>query len=335
MNIAIDVGFGFTKAAAPDGRRCCFPSVVAPAAGQGDLAGLTGGQPFRHRLNLQRAEYDPENWLVGDAALVAGGARTWDTEASHRADYDTLTLAALALLGARGQVQLAVGLPLAVWLQKPERRALRERLLGLGAWIGVDGDDARYVEVSACRVYPQAVGAYFAALAQDVALAGRYVGVVDIGYRTTDCVLFIPADDGVSAPDEQLSGSFDAGVGQAEDLVVKALEREVGGFVEPSIVLRSLHCTGSLSVAGSERDLRPAYEEACHQVAGIIKAHILHLWPDRILKLLHAVLLAGGGGAALEPHLGLPSLRLVRDAMYANADGFLRMACNSVHSQVQ
>ena len=65
QQVAVDVGYGFTKAVNDGGGRCCFPSVAAPVRGSGDLAALTGGGSLRHRVDLQRSGADAEAVLVG------------------------------------------------------------------------------------------------------------------------------------------------------------------------------------------------------------------------------------------------------------------------------
>ena len=81
---------------------------------------------------------------------------------------------------------------------------------------------------------------------------------------------------------------------------------------------------GHLTVRGQSLDLRPAYRETLQSLAGRVATELQRAWGDH-LDYLAALLVAGGGGAEIAPHLGLPGVRVVGDAMYANAAGFLQM----------
>ena len=324
QQVAVDVGYGYTKALSDAGGRCCFPSVLAPVHGSAELAGALGGEAPRHRVSIQRPGGGEELW-AGRAGLAAGGRRSWNTGAASRPDYDALILAAVALVGAEGLVDLTAGLPVSVWQQPAERRALRERLRGLGAWVSADGGEARYVEVAACRVLPQALGAYVAALHAEPALSRGSYGICDIGWRTTDLALLLPDEEGFPVPDDLRSGSVDVGVGLAYDAVRQALERETGALVDEAVVLEALERDGRLKVRGAEHDLRGPFAEALATVAERVEAATRRLWSDR-LEFLDALLVAGGGGVALLPFLHLPGARPVPGGVFANAEGFLRHA---------
>ncbi len=328
MRVAIDVGYGFTKALSGNGGRSIFPSAVITARGSGDLAAALGGGSQKHRLSVQGStDLHPREYLVGAAALTAGASRSWDTSGSGRDDYLLLVLSALGAVGAEGPIDLALGLPLSVYLQRDERRALRDRVAGLSAWVSWDGRDARRVEIASVKVLPQAAGAYYQALAQDgPRLAGQMAGVVDIGYHTTDYMLMSPGDGGTSVPDEARSDSLDAGMSQVIDAVRAYVSAQTGVAFSPpeGMVETTLSNGGHLTVRGRDLDLHPAYEAALRDLAGRVEAEMQRAWGDRI-DYLAALLVAGGGGAAAAPHLRLPGLRVMADPAFANAAGFLEM----------
>lgn len=265
--------------------------------------------------------------MVGEATLNAGAARTWATEASARAGYDLLVLTAAALVEAEGDVDLALGLPLGVWIRgKPERKALRSRLEGFGAWISVDGAPARHIEIRSVRVYPQSLGAYLAVMqgSEGWRLVGRPVGVIDIGYRTCDYLLVTPRG-GAPAPDEERSGSVDLGIGQAYDAVRETLASQTGGLPPPeSLVEEGIAGSGTLHYRGSEIALRPLWDVACRKLAGEVEAVIRRVWADRV-DYLAAIVLAGGGAEAVREYLSLPAVFPVPEAIWANAVGFLTL----------
>lgn len=327
MHMGIDVGYGFVKGVSGSGGRCCFPSVVTAARTGGDIIAALGGRAPRHRVELERVSGGPESWWVGQAAVAAGGKRSWEMAASQRRGYDVLVLAALALLGASGPVAVGVGLPLALYAQKQERRTLRRRLEGLGAWVSVDAEPARYIEVAAAEVLPQSAGAYYAALLAPGGdrLARAPVGVIDVGYRTTDYLLLEPQEDGGVAPDETRSGSVDLGIGQVYDAVRSDLTADLGMLVPDEVVERALNQGGLLYVHGQEKNIGERFTAATRDLAERVEAEVRRVWAQR-LDFVAAALLAGGGGAALAEHLTLPAVSVVSEPLHANAIGFARMA---------
>jgi len=328
MQVAIDVGYGFTKALSDRRGRSIFPSAVTSARGTGDLAAALGGGSAQGHLRVQRSGLQADEYLVGQAALSAGAARSWSADGDGREDYPLLVLAALAAVGAEGPVDLALGLPLSVYLSREQRKALRDRIAGIAAWVSLDGHDARHVQASYVRVLPQAVGAYYAALLgpDGARLAGQGVGVVDVGYHTTDYLLMVPGDSGASMPDEARSGSIDAGMSQVVDTVRQHVSGATGTpFAAPEgLIEGALRNTGHITVRGEVVDLRPAYTEALQDLAGRIEAEIQRAWGQRI-DYLAATLLAGGGGTAVTQHLRLQGAQIVTDPVFANAAGFLAM----------
>lgn len=335
--VGVDVGYGFVKAVAADtGARVVYPSACLPARASGELARVLGGRGLEHRVSMMRdGQAAAEEWLVGDAALAAGASRTWDTEAKRRAGYEVLLLSALALTAGAAEesetgVCAVLGLPLGTWLRREERRALVHGLTGVGAWVSLGVSPVQRYKVQQVRVLPQGVGAYVAALRAPGGdrLAGRPVGVLDVGYRTTDYLLLLPGSEGVSVPSEERSGSVDVGIGQAVDAVRQEVARMVGLLPPEGLVDRALRGGGVMYLRGEELDLRPSYMTACRELAARVGAAVQRAWGEQ-LDYLAAVLLSGGGGAALASYLTLPAICLVpsaEEAIWANAVGFSLLA---------
>ncbi len=330
MIIGVDTGYGFTKFATAGGRRGSLPSVVAPAPrGNGDLAKSMGTKALKHRISVQTDGADKtEEYLVGQAALTIGASRTWDVSGASRADYTLLVLTALALAQADDDVTLGLGLPLAVYLDRDERKALRNRVKGLKARVKVDNKEARDVAVTSVRVFPQAIGAYFDVIssAEGSRLVGQAAVVLDVGYKTSDYLLLTPTPEGISVPDESRSGSVGVGMGNAIDAVRAIVAQQTGMATPPSEsrIEIALANGGSIEVHGKKVDVRQPYETALQSTASKIESELRRVLGDAI-DYLATVLVAGGGGQAIKPYLHLPSVQLADDPIYANAKGFAEM----------
>lgn len=322
--MAMDTGFGFTKAVREDGRRVCFPSAVMARSGSGALSGVIGGGGAGYGVRLEQYG-ETRRVLVGEAALGLGAVRSWDTQAAARTDYEVLTLSALALLGVQGACSLAVGLPLGLYAVTGDRTALRDRLEGLEAKVTVEGREPVSVAVGRVTVLPQAAGAYYAALLVDRSIGTRPCGVLDIGFRTSDALLMLPV--GRSAqPDEMRSVSFDQGIGGTFEAVARAVSEETGTMIPAGAVERAANGDGRLAVRGREVDVAERLAVVQRELAEGIAAQLRRLW-GADLDLLGALVVAGGGGRALLSHLrGLtPAVRLASEPLYANAEGFLAL----------
>ncbi len=320
MVVAVDVGYGYVKAAGAEGRRVSWPTTLRRRAPGGGYAAL--GQAAGRRVRVQRPGAEPAEYQAGEA-----GRRAWAADAADRAGYDVQVLAAAAALGAAGDTDVLLGLPLALWVQQPQRRALRDALEGIEATVAVNGGPEARISIRSVRVLPQGAGAFQWALRQDPSLARRPVGLIDVGYRTTDYLVMRRVATGL-APDEASCGSADLGAGQVYERVRAALSEEAAVLVPEGAVEDAIgNYGGQMFLRGREVDTGAQVEEATRTLAAEVTEEIRRAWGDR-LPLLGAVLLSGGGGEAVAPFLRdlHPLARPMPDALWANALGFLAMA---------
>jgi len=191
MTVAVDLGFGNTKAVA-DGKAALLPSVVAVPAGDLGLAGM-GMKVTRKAL---RVTFDRGDFYVGP------GARSWghvvenlDFSRLASPEAEALLYAVLADLVPDGaSVRLVLGLPVPLLrdeaVARPALEALRARLVREHRF-ALDGRP-RSFRVVAIKAAAQPVGAW-----ADWALdeGGRWanpqarsalVGILDIGFNTLD-----------------------------------------------------------------------------------------------------------------------------------------------------
>ncbi|ACX52470.1 hypothetical protein Adeg_1368 [Ammonifex degensii KC4] len=326
MRVAVDVGYGFTKAVSGSGGRACFPSVAAPH--RGDVLGVAevvGIGRVGHRVSVRYLDARREEHLVGEAAresfLASGFLGAEKPENLH----NLLLLAGVYLVGggSTGQfpepLELAVGLPLAFY--RSQGKALRERLLRLKAWVSVDGGEERCVSFSRVLVLPQGVGVVFH---QGLPEGRGYAGVLDIGEYTTDYLL---VDLETGKPLAEACGSVQAGCHLVGHVVSVAWLQATGEPLPPRLlpgVLKDLAEGGRTVFRGRELDLSLAYRTALEQAAETIARQVLSVWKD-LTSRLAVTYLAGGGSLLLGDALAgrFPNPVLVSDPVFANALAYL------------
>jgi len=320
--VAVDVGYGYTKAVAADGARVSFPSVVAPAPAD-IFGGLYNGGPG-HRVRIRRADGQAAEWLVGEAA--ARSAAAIHTLSRHKPQemHDLLILAAAYLVGAGaprpggGQVDLAVGLPLAYY--KSQRDALAARLRGLAAWVSADGGEERYVSAGRVLVLPQGAGAAAACRAM---FPDGLAGVVDVGQYTTDYLLLDIDGPKKTVPVLEACGSTEAGVYLIHRAVSDAFRAVAGAPLPLGMIERALR-DGHVIYEDRPLDLSAAVGKAMRDTAQTISQRVLAAWGPQA-SFVRATLLVGGGAALLCDRLAacLPQVIVPDDPVTANAWGFL------------
>lgn len=328
--MGVDVGYGYCKAVTSGGRKVVFPSLVAPDEGRRSF-GLLGSAvgKLNHQVKLAGPRVRG-SFAVGEAAMRKDMAvRAWDLK-EQVAHQNTLVLlfTACALLGGSGDVELGVGLPLEVFVSARER--VKPWVEGASCQVTVGDRPAVALTFRRVSVFPQAGGAYLHALlredgqVRDRSLLEAGVGVIDVGYRTTDLLLMARTSDGM-IPDVDRCTTIDQGVSAVHEYVWKVLQERLGEPVDIAWVERAfLWNRGLLTFRGECIDLEPDAEVAREALANQIAARVKRLW-GRAADLAGKVILTGGGGADLHPWLSrsLPGLVLGEDPLFANALGYL------------
>ena len=247
--------------------------------------------------------------------------------------HDVLLLAAARLLvgsDGPGEVSLAVGVPLAIYLK--EREILRRRLLGLSALVGVDGGEDLPVAFTRVEIYPQGAGVVLASMAAG-SLPEGLTGVVDIGEYTTDILLMEVRGGRPVLLGEEYRTSLACGVHLVTRSIMSEFKRSTGAPLElaeaAAVTWKAL--TGQAVVYnGREYDFGEAAKRAVRDAGALISRSITNTWGARV-GFLENVLLAGGGAFIFEEVLAgnLPNVRVVEDPVYANALGYLQALSNS------
>lgn len=311
--IAIDIGYSAVKAISENGMRVCFPSVVAPASE--DLLNGAVRNILKHSIKTSTGQ---EYW-VGEAALQSSNAISTLSREKPAEIHDMLIATAAYLLGATEGDTLAVGLPISYY--RTQRQELHKRLLMLNDFISVDGNDTKRISFGSVKVFPQALGALFL---QD--LGDGFVGVIDIGYLTTDYLLF-DVRQGQPIPILEACGSVEIGVSQIHQRLATVFHAKTGVnlpiYMQDKAVEKSL-CGETLVVAGKEIDLSREIKQICRETARQVEEAVKSRWRDKI-DFASQILGIGGGMELLKPYFMLPQLVIMADPVFANAEGFLKL----------
>lgn len=333
MRISVDIGFGYTKAVSETGREVMFPSVVGRKF-TSSLEGILGGNQEDYIVTLRQPEIpndEAQSYYVGDAAMTAGGTRTWEEEHAKNRNLDVLISTAMGLLNEKDDepVQLAVGLPMSVFMA--QQNELKKKLTGLHITC-VIGNKTKELRVESVFVFPQGAGVYYAALhdidggIRNMEFVNKQVAVIDVGYRTTDFLFMVKGKKGLVPRPEPFSGSEDIGMNTAHMEIQTEILRPLKGQQADILDIEKaiMWYNGMMPIKGGELDLKPYRTRAYANLADEIASRLKRRWGDDI-NTLSAIIIGGGGGDALYSHFenSFPAAMKIEKPEYANARGYL------------
>ncbi len=331
-NIAIDVGFGFVKAT--DGtQRYIFPSVVGEAR---DIRYKSGMGNDKVLDNLV-VEIDDDKYFVGNLAnrqsefLIS----TQSQERVKSFENKVLFNTAISLLDGPGTgvsgFNLVTGLPVDEY--KEYKNMLKEQLQGNHVVKLVNNGhvDGKKVRINQTRVIPQPFGTVFNKLLTDSGqvaenkYAAARVGVVDIGFRTTD---FVVANN-LEFIDKSSKTSKTA-MSSAYNMVSRKLSEEYN--IDKQIYqLENIVRNGGFTYGGDDINIDGLVKRAYSLVAQKIVSEINSLWTN--LWEFDQLLVTGGGGIALYEYLkrllDAEIDLLVDDGQFSNVSGYIKTANRS------
>jgi len=307
LYMGIDRGRGFTKVVS-GGRRVVFPSLVAPS----HTRKLVSEGPIIENLEV---EVDGRKYFVGDLAAREGGAALTivkDT-VSHEDTLPLILTACVSLVNQpEEEIRLVTGLQIADFT--PETKAAYRDLLNGEHIVRLKGY-ATTLKIAA-EVFPQAGAVLFGKLLDeegkvcDHELAGKQLGVIDIGYRDVNIAVMDR-----SRYVDRMSTSFPVGMYQCYLSIAGEINLELGSDLLPHELPWYM-----------ERHEVPNTEHHYQALAKRIVDLVMHYWPNP--TQFHVIFLAGGGSVPLEPYLKryFPQARLMERAQFANAEGFYKLA---------
>lgn len=326
--VAIDIGYGVTKALTQGRDAVLFPSVAGHARRIKFRA-----EELAERYPGDQVQDETGEWFVGNLAmsqLIPGEllrlrGRTAEGDALGNEFRLRMLVAALGKLFKNTDksaihIRLATGLPVDHMPSAPD---IKTALTGSHR---VKSDVADFVaNVVEVMVMPQPYGALYA---QMLTQGGGYnpchtavrSGVVDIGTYTTDVAL----DDSGEYIDA-LSGSIEMGISDAQERISGMLEAEYGEK-QPYRAIENTLKTGCFRERGENRDYSEAVSEALEPLRSSVMNLISEKW--KVGVGIDVIYVAGGGAPLLIEQIqeAYPQAQLVPEPQIANARGYLNYA---------
>jgi plasmid segregation actin-type ATPase ParM len=333
FKIGLDLGYGYVKVVNEQGKTVLFPSLVGNAY-QRNLVGL-----FDQNLNslienmhvvLRNEKEEQEEYFIGDLARREGRNVSYafdENKINHPNTKAVLASASALLFPLNNEpVHIVSGLPLEQYIHQKDE--LKEMLKNFKAIVEFKGYNIlKVVKFDRVTVFPQAAGAVYYAIMDDLQkylIKGSYIGLIDIGYRTTDYIVFIV--DGKLSLREDLSGTLDIGMSQLNNVADKLFTQKTGSKLDiPELI--QLVSEGSIFYRGRVLNFEKELNEIKLEISRVIQDRIKAVWGSKI-DFFNTIFLAGGGAVSLFESLKslYENTVLIKNSQFANAKGFLKVA---------
>ncbi len=311
IDLVIDAGNGTTCVVAERLSPFIFPSVIQQIEAVRMNLGSQGFTIHMERYNTQTGAWqDRKSFAVGDTANILTGLKTRNTSKDRiGSEYQLVlilaaTVRALDALIDSGAEEFKVKVN---WLLNipPVYYRMRQRMLDLSGSYRVEyGSHIYLIDAEVTQVFPEGAGAGAAYMLDhdgafvNAAFAQGRTGVIDVGYRTIDTVIF----DGPELI-EPTAKSLTNSISQIYQLMQ---QWAMGEFEEAwteeecETALRN----GFIALRHSKEriDLDEWIEELGVRLADLVERDVFQKqWND--LGDVDRVILAGGGAYMIAPHL--------------------------------
>src|SRR5699024_848801 len=335
-HIAVDVGYGYVKAISSLNKRIIIPTLVGTAV-ENNLGNLFQNE---NDMNHIHVNYNGEEYFIGELAKESKKASRIFEQKRYEHDYFRLILNVVIQLMTEGRtsdVNLSTGLPLSFY--KAQANEARESLMGLQPTIewksGTLAGKSITNNINNAVLFPQGASAIYTALSNregkynypELMMDGTLIGLIDIGYRTTDFIVVEIKEDGSFAPRLGLSSTIDnIGVHSLMHEIKMHYKNETDGADLNEYHLARILKHGFIRYNGEKIEFTDFIEEKKASLSTNIAEQLKSFWSEES-NLFDAIFLAGGGGEMLEetlqPYFN-NRLQLIKESQFANAIGYYR-----------
>ncbi len=302
--LGIDIGFGFTKAT--DGKETVvFKSIYGDANEIQFWADFGDNSPIDHL----HVTIDGKSYFVGDLAEQQSSVLNFTLDQERLiADFvKTLAVTVAGMFLKNGStinvpINVVSGLPIGYFKQNYER--FNEILTGHHSitYHSHNGqENTKEIYINKVRMLPQPLGTVLNLLMNEKGkitneeLANQKVGVVDIGFRTTDFTIL----DHLRYIDRG-SRTIDTGISKGFSVISTKLREKCGVSVELYRLYKAAEM-GSIKMRGHGFTFTKIRDQVYSQLAGTIANDIDRLWTDD--WDIDTIILTGGGCRELATYL--------------------------------
>jgi plasmid segregation protein ParM len=325
--VGIDVGFGYTKAY--NGKNSViFKSLIGDATDI-QFRSFLGEDSSTSNLHIT---LNDKSYFLGNYAEQQSNIPefTLDQEQLIENFVKILAITAAGICSdAKGPINIVTGLP--VGYLKRDSRRLRDMIRGIHeiTYHNINGkDETKRVHIDKIHVIPQPIGSIFNLIFDeygkitDKKLATQKLGVVDIGFKTTDFSIF----DHLQYI-ERGSSTMDTGISKCFNVFANKLRQESNINIELYRIFKFVRA-GMIKIKGKEYNISNLKKRVYTHAASAIASDLNRLWEND--WDIDSIILSGGGSVELAEYLSpnidgnvIPILRDI-DARFNNVQGYCK-----------
>jgi len=325
--VGIDVGFGFTKAY--NGKTSViFKSLIGDATDI-QFRSLLGDDGSTSSLHIT---LEDKSYFLGSYAELQSNIRefTLDQEKLLEDFVKTLAITAAGICtDSSAPINVVSGLP--VGYLKRDSKKLKEMIRGVHeiTFHHPSGtSETKRVHIDKIHVIPQPIGSIFNLIfddqgkIKDKGLATQKLGVVDIGFKTTDFSIF----DHLQYI-ERGSSTMDTGISKCFSVIANKLRQESNINIELYRMFKFIE-SGMVKIRGREYNISNLKKRVYGHSAAAIASDLNRLWEND--WDIDSIILSGGGSVELAEYLipnidgnVIPISRGI-DARFNNVQGYCK-----------
>ncbi|MDY0131391.1 MAG: ParM/StbA family protein [Desulforegulaceae bacterium] len=329
--LGIDVGFGFTKVS--NGRQSnIFQSVIGEPV---DIQFKTnfGNNKFTDNLHVT---IDKKSYFIGNYASKQSAVREFTLD-QNRLVSDFVRILAITAAGIYAEdgitMNVVSGLPVAYLGHDNEAFAKTLQGEHMVEYHLPDGTVTRKrLNINSVQLMPQPLGSVFNILMDESGqivnrdLAHQKIGVVDIGFKTTDFTVF----DRMKYI-ERSSSTTDLGISRSFLAIAEKLKKESGVQLELYRLFDSVD-SGHIKIKGKDYNIANLRDRVFEYAAREIVSSMDRLFADE--WDMDYLVLTGGGSKALYEHIiPLVNMEILpfdssNDLRFNNVMGYLKYGKN-------
>ncbi|MCF6249580.1 MAG: ParM/StbA family protein [Desulfobacula sp.] len=325
--VGIDVGFGFTKAY--NGKNSViFKSLIGDAT-EIQFRSLMGDEASASSLHIT---LDDKSYFLGSYAELQSNIREFTLDQEKLLE-DFVKILAIAAAGictdTSAPINVVSGLP--VGYLRRDSKKLKDMIKGVHeiTFHHNNGQDVtKRVHIDKIHVIPQPIGSIFNLIfddqgkIKDKSLAKQKLGVVDIGFKTTDFSIF----DHLQYI-ERGSSTMDTGISKCFSVIANKLRQESNINIELYRMFKFIE-SGMIKIRGKEYNILNLKKRVYGHTASAIASDLNRLWEND--WDIDSIILSGGGSGELAEYLSpnidgnvIPIGRGV-DARFNNVQGYCK-----------